>query len=697
MKSILFKFPKIALLVFGFVFSSAQQTMKIPKDAVFYMEINGKEVNKKINWEKFNPIIQELTKKESHQVILDEDEVKTTKKTDEKPSWNDYGKTGIKYDATQYHYGTFNDSVKAYTTHFTIDNKEKFQEFVHSRKKEGLEITKKNKYSYVDLDDEMFVAWNDNHAVLSFISYEKPYKYDDLDSTAYAVVDSAASVVDYSEEVVDSAYVEEPFNYKHEIESLKNNIKYLKDNIKDSNAEIAQMQKDIKYLEKNKQYPPEKMAEKNIEDSEYAAEAVPYNESEEGAVEDDEYEIAYQKEMDSINVEKFKITRKLAEDKFDMYFNSNLEIEVPKEMLAFRDSKSDVFIYTDYGKILTEGIYGKMPNIYNFGGILAKAYNSNSSYNLYFDNDKVRLVNNYQHRDADVQKSMSDVYKGKKNKKLAALINDKSIGYYSMNINGSKYFDMMYSFIQDTKDNEYQKEMELVMETMKIILDEEAIIKIAPGNGIFVLNELKSKNVEYTDYEYDDDYNETEVKKTKDIAVPNFVFAFATENEGYWNRVFNLLITNKELAKKFTKVGQFYAFKNEDKNDYIDQMFFTVKDGVVYITTSMENINPVNQTSISKNWAKDSSKYAMSGRLDFQKLISGLEKEFKSPSEMKSLDVFRKNVGDLEFKTEVKGESIETEMNYNIKNSSENSLMYFFDLFDEIYKINEQEIETKVL
>ena len=80
--------------------------------------------------------------------------------------------------------------------------------------------------------------------------------------------------------------------------------------------------------------------------------------------------------------------------------------------------------------------------------------------------------------------------------------------------------------------------MELIMETMKIVLDEEAIAKIAPGNGIFVLNELKSKTVEYTDYEYDADFNEKEVKKTKEIAVPNFTFAFATENEGYWNRIF---------------------------------------------------------------------------------------------------------------------------------------------------------------
>ena len=66
-----------------------------------------------------------------------------------------------------------------------------------------------------------------------------------------------------------------------------------------------------------------------------------------------------------------------------------------------------------------------------------------------------------------------------------------------------------------------------MVETMKIVLDEKEIAKIAPGNAIFILNDLTYKKVEYTDYEYDEDYNEKEVKKTKDAATPNFTFAFA--------------------------------------------------------------------------------------------------------------------------------------------------------------------------
>ncbi|MBV8326975.1 hypothetical protein [Chryseobacterium sp.] len=672
MKSILLKTQKIIFLAFGFTLAFAQNSMKIPSDAVFYMEVNGKQLNNKINWNKLNPLLHELSKKKNETL-----------------SWTDYSKTGIKYDAVQYHYASFNDSIKTYNTHFIIDNKEKFQEFINSVKKKGQEISSRKNYSYIDLNDDVFVAWNGSRAVLSMISYTRPYK--DLwtteavtDSIAVAVADSVAT------DAADTPYTDEPekpFNYKEEIKSLKEDIKYLKESVKDNNNEIARLQKDIKYLQKHHKYPEEKVNPEYPENGEEMPDTT-Y---------DEEQEKAFQKEQDSIRRENFKIVKQNAENRFDQYFSSNLEIEVPKEMLLFRDANSDVFVYTDYGKIVNEGIYGKMTKYYSYEQFFKNMYDSNYSYNLYFDKDKVRLVNHYQHKNADIQKDISAIYKGKKNKKLLNLINEKSVGYYAVNVNGAKCFDMMYSLFQHAGEHEYKKEMELIMETMKIVLDEEAIAKIAPGNGIFVLNELKSKKVEYTDYEYDADFNEKEVKKTKEIAVPNFTFAFSTENEGYWNRIFDMLATNKKLSKRFSKKGDLYIFKEEKTGGYIDQLFFTVKDGVVYLMSSADNILPVNQSDISRKWAKDSAKYPLSGRLDIQKLLTGLDKEFKSPKERKTLDAVRKNVGELYYKTEVNGESIRTEMNYNIKDSSENSLMYFFDIFDQIFKTKETEKKAPVL
>ncbi|WP_374458418.1 hypothetical protein [Chryseobacterium taeanense] len=679
MKSIVQKI-QIVILFLAFSLAFTQQRMKMPADALFYMEINGKQLDKKINWQKFNPILQEVVKKEK-----------------EKPTWTDYSKTGIKYNATQYHYASFNDSVQVYTAIFILDNKDKFQEFINSVKKEGLETSRKNNYSYVNLDDDIFVGWNGNRAVLKMINYSKPYK----DKTDNVVIADSATVVDSAVAVApDSAYADKPevFDYKEEIEYLKDDIKYLKESIKENNAEIARIQKDIKYLEKHHEYPKEdkETTDENYSDDSVETRPAPDQEEDMEDLQIPEYD-DFKKQMDSLKIEKFKVVKQLAEQSLDEYFNSNLELDVPNEMTAFRDAGSDVFVYTDYGRIVNNGIYGKMMKRYQFGSLLNTVYNSNSSYNLYFDEDKVKLVNTYQHKNPEVQKSVSAIYKGRKNKKLARLISDKSIGYYAINVDGSKYFDMMYALMKNAGDSEYQKETELIMETVKIVLDEEAIAKIAPGNGIFVLNELKSKTVEYTDFEYDDNYNEKEVKKTKEVAVPDFTFAFATENEGYWKRIFDLLTTNKKTSKNFSKNGDFYLFKEEKSTGFMDELFFTVKDGIVYVTTAANNLKSENQSEKSKIWMKDSSKYPISGRFDIRRLLAGLEKEFKSNSERKMLDLVRKNVGDIYFKSESKGDRIETEIDYSVKNSSENSLMYFFDLFDEIYKIKESDKKPPIL
>jgi len=678
MNSIFLKKQFVFFLLFCCGFAFSQNKIQVPVNAVFYMEVNGKLLNSKTNWQKLNPILQNLNKNDQ-----------------EKPTWKDFSDTGIKNDAKQYHYINFNDSIKSYTAHLILEDAAKFAEFIKVSAKKELEITKKDKYSFTNLNDDTFVAWDGKRAVITGMTYKKKlpkFDYDYVADSAVAIIDSVAATVDSAYAQTDSTYYEpeKPFNYKDEIKYLKDEIKYTKEDIKSHQDEIARMQKDIKYLEKHHKYPEEKKSAATTEMDEVAS-AKPTEEYDEEAE-----DLKYQKEMDSIKAADFKIVKAFAEKDFDSYFNSNMEVEVPKEMVKFQDPNSDVFVYSNYGEIVKNGIYKDLVKLYNFGDLIDNLYNSNSSYNLYFDKNKVKVVSNYQHKDDEIQKRFSALYNGKKNKKLMSLISDKSVGYYAINVDGYKYFDLMYSLFESKNDTgKYQKELELVMETIKIVLDEEAISKIAPGNGVFVLNALNTKKVEYTDYEYDDSFNNKEIKKTKDVVVPDFTFAFATENENYWKRVFEVLATNKELSQKFAKNGDIYYLKKDPKNsNYIDQVYFTVKDNIVYLTTSLENLVPKKQSAVSEKWAKDAAKHPSSGTINMQRLLQGLEKEFKTISQKEGFNLFRKNIGDVYFKSDVKKESIETEFNYTTPNSSENSLMYFFDFCNDLIKISEKETST---
>lgn len=124
-------------------------------------------------------------------------------------------------------------------------------------------------------------------------------------------------------------------------------------------------------------------------------------------------------------------------------------------------------------------------------------------------------------------------------------------------------------------------------------------------------------------------------------------------------------------------------------------MFFTVKDEIVYFTTSIENLDAKNTSGNLDAVAKESTKHAMYGKINLQKLLIGFEDEAKSTSDKKMFDYFKNNVGQIIYKTDAKKNSIETEMIYQINNqNSENSIMHFFDMFRELYKDDLKKVET---
>ena len=400
--------------------------------------------------------------------------------------------------------------------------------------------------------------------------------------------------------------------------------------------------------------------------------------------------------MDSINIAEFKVNLVLAEDYFEEFFNSNFELDVPKEKLEFRDAKADLFAFTDYQNMFsTMHFPGRYSGFGSLSGMMSTLYSSDLAYNLYFDKDKVRLVNSYRHRNPEIQRDMLATYKGAKSKKLTKLLSEKSIGYYAVNINAYKSFDLMYTLLNNSGIEKYEKEFKMMMETLKVALDEEAISKIAPGNGIFILNTLGSKKVTYTDYEYDEDYNEKEIEKTKDVVVPDFTFAFVTENEGYWKRLFDMLSTTEELKKDIIKKGEVYQVKQKE-NSALDKLFFTVKDGLVYLTSSEENIGEKKQTALTKKWAKEINNSSLNGKLDVVRFAEGFEAEVKTQEDRDFYNFFRKNAGELTYKTEAKSDRVETEFNYQTRGNPDNSLMYFFDLLEEVYKMESKVRKTTV-
>ena len=91
------------------------------------------------------------------------------------------------------------------------------------------------------------------------------------------------------------------------------------------------------------------------------------------------------------------------------------------------------------------------------------------------------------------------------------------------------------SSVSDFKN--YSDGVDLYIDLLEIMIDEKGIADLTPGNYLFVLHNMKTKMGDYTDYTYDEEYNKSEVKKTKKELSPDFTFAFETRNEKFMQKL----------------------------------------------------------------------------------------------------------------------------------------------------------------
>ena len=77
---------------------------------------------------------------------------------------------------------------------------------------------------------------------------------------------------------------------------------------------------------------------------------------------------------------------------------------------------------------------------------------------------------------------------------------------------------------------------------------------MAAGDAMMVFNGLYQKEVTYTDYTYDDDYNATSVEKTKMETLPKFLFMMTSEQN--------------KLSKKLIEYGIKKGMLKEEKGYY---------------------------------------------------------------------------------------------------------------------------------
>ena len=556
------------------------------------------------------------------------------------------------------------DTCMSFVMLLKIKNEAQFLKLIKANSSSSQKVIIKNGYSFLPLSETGYLGWNKDKAVFVNSSYQNkqsyyPYYNEATTDTAVALLADTARLEEKKEDmeiappVADTMVKVIPEEKTEEMRQTEDSLQHIRDSIYNMKWELWNQQQDM--IAKKQQ---QSAAEKIISNS------FP------GNIISIKNDLAYQKIVDPA-----------------------------AHVSAWLKTES---IFSQYANYFNKGAYG----------ILGKAafHNTdtsadfNTAVNMYFDKDKLRMESKSFSADAKMNNLMLNVMNSNQNTKLIKYVNPGNIGYFSASINteamANYYYPLMKKYMANMYGmNEYSDVVDIYIDLLQIIIDEKGIAELFPGNYMFVVHDMKPQIVDYTDYEYDAEYNRKEVKKTKKELSPDFTFAIETKREDFMQKIANLPV---KYAKKegfnYQEKGGYYELAFDTGKYPIKSLYFIVKDGKAIVTTSKEVINmTINNTGFTADAETKKSilNHNYSLNINTKRLIEKLDTQLSSDVNKKITDYLLKNMGDLQMESSVKDGMVQGTTTLNIKGSHNNSLEFFFDMIDAINNIMEQDKQEK--
>ncbi len=698
------------LFLFSIIILNAQElTSKIPANVDVVVTLKTSKLKELLSVEEFN---KSLLGKE----MIDEFSNRDRKIE----SIEDFG---INLQKSAYYFYNPMDSITYHALLVSISDASKFEKLFSKSKREKIEKFGNFNILKKEYNAEILL-WNTNF--LLFLNGDLSYSYfeDPKAMERYGLQDEYPQMQEYPEEIseaipyqVEQEAIEEPelkivtveeVEEASEDETLQETeveeievvveeveIEAVKDKVEEDiiiDDVPVEVDENVEVEAPPPPLPPEKME-------------IEFEEVEEAMVEDLEVEEAEPAYQSPYNNKYYEIERKNEKIKDSLALSWTLNkaqeiVNLPQQKSIInntsyqksidRDAAASLWIAnvtTLYKSTLSyfHGFYG-MNSLINSKDVKPNTNSINS--HLYLEENQARLKTNQ-----TVSSKQAALYKKiankKLNKKFLNYINqDKMIGYATSSINTQNLLEAYPQFVSDFYTGygfyeKYDDEMELALEFLSIVIDEKEIGELLTGDMVFVFSDLSKREVEYTTYQYDDDYNRKEIQKTKTETVPDFLLMFSTKNTKFLNKV---LKYGKKKEALITSQNGAYTLKAKDA-DLPFNLSLLVKDDILFIGTSPKEMNKIATntypTKLSKTHKKRMRKHSGTVFLNTKKLLSKLPEENMRKKEKQHLDYFAQNTEDFyAIASKIKGNTISSEAVLKTPKKYKNSLKYFFSMID---------------
>lgn len=353
-----------------------------------------------------------------------------------------------------------------------------------------------------------------------------------------------------------------------------------------------------------------------------------------------------------------------------------------------KDAVATVWV-RNYGEIVSKllksvgGMYSTsymMLGNKNFYGI------EEISGSLFFDKDAARLSMDMSVT-SEMEKSYKKMYGKKLNKKFFNHFDqNNALAFWSFSLDTEAMFDEYPNLVKRIYGGvlpSAKEEISVVADLFALLIDEEAIGNLLTGDMLFVLDAIGEKDVPYTTYEYDEDYNRKEVTKTKKEIAPDFTLMIGSKEKELLNRVYKLGIKHK-LVKSDAGVFELVIPNNEVPFP----VYSIVKDDILFLTTSKVRASNIvrNKTfSSSGKHSKLIKKNISTVYVNGQEILAKIPENMFSEKEKEMTRVFGGNFTEAYLtSSRMKGNKLTTEFKINTSGKNENSLKLLLNLIDEM-------------
>jgi hypothetical protein len=210
----------------------------------------------------------------------------------------------------------------------------------------------------------------------------------------------------------------------------------------------------------------------------------------------------------------------------------------------------------------------------------------------------------YYHLNEKYRTMVLEANKAKFNKDLLKYVDGENlIGYFGMRVKPEPIYKMtmeMYAKMFEAVPD-YGESIAAGLGIFEILLDEDEIFDLIKGDMFVAITDLKEFDVSYTSYDYDEDFNEQEVIKTKQELLPEFVFLASVGNKKLRDKIVKLYLASKLFVEED---GYFkykpYRYGNRSSENQEGGTYFAFANDILIVTNNKDLVTKYKQSGIPK-------------------------------------------------------------------------------------------------